>query len=100
LGGKGGKGREHGHALSTEKKVGGKREKTMVRTAELVGDELVGRLDPPHVLHVAVQGEQVLLILAEKYGEGRFRKIQGETCPVFVFSFLVLSFAFRTLSLY
>ena len=35
------------------------------RTTELVGDKLVGRLDPPHVLHVAVQGEQILLICWE-----------------------------------
>jgi len=32
----------------------------MELTSELVGDKLVGCLDPPHVLHVVVQREEIL----------------------------------------
>ena len=71
--------RERAHTRPLyRKKVGGEKRRGMVRTAELVGDKLVGRLDSPHVLHIAIQREQVLLIFAKKYGGREIRMAQSE----------------------
>ena len=56
------------------KREDGRERRGKTRTAELVGDKLVGRLDAPHVLHVAVQGEQILLICWENKEEEGLEK--------------------------